>query len=209
MMVTALGAAVSDTLDDGTRRERRRRPVQLRRDGARAAGRALDPVRARDARVARRGVVEHSVELRPRDDSAPPARHRRHRVRHRRSARPNGSRGRRGAAGDHGRALPGALRRATRSTPASCRATIASRTLRATIIRSTWSNALCRGAARGLFEDLPFGSDITPEEVVLAKALRGLQSATHSWPGKISTMLRALFADASAPSCGPIWHAWG
>jgi acyl-CoA hydrolase len=56
---------------------------------------------------------------------------------------------------------------------------------------------------RGLFEDLPFGSDITPEEVVLAKALRGLQTATHSWPGKIAAALRALLADASAPQLRP------
>ncbi len=57
--------------------------------------------------------------------------------------------------------------------------------------------------ARDLFEDLPFGSDITPEEVVLAKALRGLQAATHSLPGKVSATLRALFADATAPRLQP------
>ena len=57
--------------------------------------------------------------------------------------------------------------------------------------------------ARDLFQDLPFGSDITPEEVVLAKALRGLQAATHSLPGKVSATLRALFADATAPRLQP------
>jgi hypothetical protein len=57
--------------------------------------------------------------------------------------------------------------------------------------------------ARGLFQDLPFGSDITAEEVVLAKALRGLKAATHSLPGKINATLRALFADASAPKLQP------
>jgi acyl-CoA hydrolase len=57
--------------------------------------------------------------------------------------------------------------------------------------------------ARELFQDLPFGSDITPEEVVLAKALRGLQAATHSWPGKVSAALRALLADADAPRLQP------
>jgi acyl-CoA hydrolase len=56
---------------------------------------------------------------------------------------------------------------------------------------------------RGLFEDLPFGSDITPEEVVLAKALRGLQTTTHSWPGKIGAALHALLADASGPQLRP------
>ena len=57
--------------------------------------------------------------------------------------------------------------------------------------------------SRGLFDDLPFGSDITPEEVVLAKALRGLQAATHSWTGKASATLRALLADSAAPRLRP------
>ena len=56
---------------------------------------------------------------------------------------------------------------------------------------------------RGLFTDLPFGSDLTREEVVLAKALRGLQAATHSWTGKIGATLRALLADAAAPQLRP------
>ena len=56
---------------------------------------------------------------------------------------------------------------------------------------------------RGLFEDLPFGSDITPEEVVLSKALRGLQAASHSWSGKIGAALRALVANATAPQLRP------
>ena len=56
---------------------------------------------------------------------------------------------------------------------------------------------------RGLFEDLPFGSDITPEEVVLAKALRGLQTATDSLAGKVGAALRALLADANTPQLRP------
>jgi hypothetical protein len=50
---------------------------------------------------------------------------------------------------------------------------------------------------------LPFGSEITPEEVVLAKALRGLQAATHSWSGKVGAAVRALFADAAAARLQP------
>jgi hypothetical protein len=57
--------------------------------------------------------------------------------------------------------------------------------------------------ARKLFEDLPFGSDLTAEEIVLGQALRGLQAATYSWPGKVSATLRALFADASTPRVQP------
>jgi hypothetical protein len=57
--------------------------------------------------------------------------------------------------------------------------------------------------ARELFQDLPFGSEITPEEVVLAKALRGLQAGTHSWSGKVGASLRALLADTAAPRLQP------
>jgi len=39
--------------------------------------------------------------------------------------------------------------------------------------------------------------------VVLAKALRGLQASTHSWPGKVGAALRALLADANAPRLQP------
>ncbi len=57
--------------------------------------------------------------------------------------------------------------------------------------------------ARGLFQDLPFGSDLTAEEIVLAKALRRLQAKTHSLPGKVSAMVRALLADVGAPQLRP------
>jgi acyl-CoA hydrolase len=56
---------------------------------------------------------------------------------------------------------------------------------------------------RGLFDDLPFGSDITPEEVVLSKALRGLQAATDSWSGKVGATVRALLANTTAPQLRP------
>jgi acyl-CoA hydrolase len=46
---------------------------------------------------------------------------------------------------------------------------------------------------RGLFAELPFGTDFTAEEVVLAKALRGLQAATRTWPGRVRTVVDALF----------------
>ncbi|HKU14007.1 MAG TPA: acetyl-CoA hydrolase/transferase C-terminal domain-containing protein, partial [Steroidobacteraceae bacterium] len=62
---------------------------------------------------------------------------------------------------------------------------------------------------RGLFDDLPFGSDITPEEVALAKALRGLQAETRSWPGKVSATVRALLADTAAPRLRPYLSRMG
>ncbi len=66
-----------------------RRPVQLRRHGARAPRSALDPVRARHAYPSRANHLQHSLELRPRDHPAPSARHRGHRIRRRRPARPD------------------------------------------------------------------------------------------------------------------------
>jgi acyl-CoA hydrolase len=70
--------------------ERRGRPIQLRRDGACAAGSALDPLRARDAHQEWPRDVERHLELRPLHDPAPSARHRHHRIRRCRSARPHG-----------------------------------------------------------------------------------------------------------------------
>jgi len=46
---------------------------------------------------------------------------------------------------------------------------------------------------QGWFEELPFGSDFTGEELVLAKALKKLQAATATAQGRVTTMFRALF----------------
>jgi acyl-CoA hydrolase len=46
--------------------------------------------------------------------------------------------------------------------------------------------------AQGLFAELPFGSDFTAEELVLAKALRTLAASMNTWPGRIEAVLRAL-----------------
>jgi acyl-CoA hydrolase len=56
---------------------------------------------------------------------------------------------------------------------------------------------------RGLFAELPFGTDFTAEEVVLAKALRSLQAATRTWPGRVRTVLDALFNGTPGPSVHP------
>jgi hypothetical protein len=37
--------------------------------------------------------------------------------------------------------------------------------------------------ARGLFSEFPFGTDFTREEIILAKALKGLKDRTTGWPG--------------------------
>ena len=118
--------------------ERRGWPVQLRRDGARAAGRALDPVRARHAHPPRAHHLQHRVELRSRDHPAAPARHRHHRIRHRGPARRHGRGSDRRAAERRRLALPGAAAGA-RPGGRQDRARITrSRKLTATIFRNAW-----------------------------------------------------------------------
>jgi hypothetical protein len=51
---------------------------------------------------------------------------------------------------------------------------------------------------RGMFSALPFGSDFTDEELVIAKALRRLQSAMSSSGRRVATLARAL---CTSPTC--------
>jgi hypothetical protein len=45
---------------------------------------------------------------------------------------------------------------------------------------------------RGLFTELPFGSDFTDEETVLAAALKSLAGSMQSWPGRLALAREAL-----------------
>jgi acyl-CoA hydrolase len=56
---------------------------------------------------------------------------------------------------------------------------------------------------QGLFGELPFGTDFTAEEIVLSKALRSLQASTQSWPGRVLTLLDALLNGAPVPAVQP------
>jgi hypothetical protein len=56
---------------------------------------------------------------------------------------------------------------------------------------------------RGLFGELPFGGDFTDEELVLAKALKQLQADTATMSGRVNTMLRALFSAAPDATMQP------
>ncbi|MBL8267428.1 acetyl-CoA hydrolase/transferase C-terminal domain-containing protein [Steroidobacter sp.] len=56
---------------------------------------------------------------------------------------------------------------------------------------------------QGLFAELPFGTDFTAEEVVLAKALRTLQAETESWPGRARALLDAVFNGSPVPAVQP------
>jgi acyl-CoA hydrolase len=53
--------------------------------------------------------------------------------------------------------------------------------------------------ARGFFSEYPFGTDLTSEEIALARALKFLEARTASLRGRLGTALRALGVDASAP----------
>ncbi|MET0534603.1 MAG: acetyl-CoA hydrolase/transferase C-terminal domain-containing protein [Steroidobacter sp.] len=57
--------------------------------------------------------------------------------------------------------------------------------------------------ARGLFAELPFGTDFTTEEITLAKALRSLQAATQSWPGRVRTLIEAVLRGSATPAVQP------
>ena len=106
MMVTLLGAAVSDALESGQ--------VVSGVGGQYnfvAMAHALPGARSilclRATRTAPRPHhFQHRLELRPRDDSAPPARYRHHRIRHRGPARPHRRGDHRGAAERRRFALP-------------------------------------------------------------------------------------------------------
>jgi acyl-CoA hydrolase len=45
---------------------------------------------------------------------------------------------------------------------------------------------------QGLFAELPFGSDLTEEEVVLGRALRVIASSAQTWPGRLKLIRQAL-----------------
>jgi len=49
-----------------------------------------------------------------------------------------------------------------------------------------------------LFPAFPFGHDFTEEELVLAKALKKLEASTVTLPGKVMTLLQALFVTGNA-----------
>jgi acyl-CoA hydrolase len=58
--------------------------------------------------------------------------------------------------------------------------------------------ALAAHRRAGLFSEYPFGTDLTREEIELARALRWLKDATGSRTGRLATLLRALLAGVRA-----------
>jgi hypothetical protein len=60
------------------------------------------------------------------------------------------------------------------------------------------AEAFAASRRAGLFSEYPFGTDLTREEIELARALRWLKDATGTRTGKLSLVARALFARAGA-----------
>ena len=177
MMLTTLGAAISDGLADG-------RVVSgvggqynfVAMAHALPGARSVLCVRAtrrKDGAL----TLQHRHQLRPLHHPAPPARHRHHRVRHRRPARPHRRRMRRRHARHRRLALPGATARARRSAPTRSTPVTASRPRGATTRPSGSKQAFAAHRRAGLFSEYPFGTDLTREEIELARALRWLKES--------------------------------
>jgi acyl-CoA hydrolase len=65
-------------------------------------------------------------------------------------------------------------------------------------------DALVPLRARGYFSEYPFGTDLTADEIALARALRYLDDRTGSRWGKLTTLLAALRARAGAADAAPL-----
>jgi acyl-CoA hydrolase len=63
--------------------------------------------------------------------------------------------------------------------------------------------------ARGLFAELPFGSDFTPEELVLSKALRRLAARSEEPLGKVKLLFAAARVDVTDPKLRPYLERMG
>jgi hypothetical protein len=57
---------------------------------------------------------------------------------------------------------------------------------------------------RGFFSEYPFGTDLTEDEIVLSRALKGLQARTTSLAGKLGTLAEALIRGRSPEKYGAL-----
>ena len=137
--------------------------------------------------------LEHPVELRPRNHPTPSARHRHHRIRCRRPARPHGRGSDHRAAEHHRLTLPGGAAVAGAGGRQDPRRTTAFRQVSATTCRNGSTRALGSHRERGFFSEYPFGTDLTAQEVALARALKFLQARSGS--------LRARLRSIRKPCC--------
>ena len=191
MMLTTLGAAVSDGLADG-------RVVSgvggqynfVAMAHALPGARSVLCVRAtrrKDGKLTSNIVASYGHM----HDSAPPARHRHHRIRHRRPARQDRRRMHRGHDRHRRFALPGSSCSPPPSAPTRSTPVIASRLRGATTRPSASRQAFAAQRRAGLFSEYPFGTDLTREEIELARALRWLKEATARHGRRASRRWRA------------------
>jgi len=64
--------------------------------------------------------------------------------------------------------------------------------------------ALAPHRTAGLFGELPFGSDLTAEEITLGRALRRMKARAESWPGRLALFARLLGPMPRDPSLQPL-----
>ena len=65
------------------------------------------------------------------------------------------------------------------------------------------ANRFAAWRERGLFAELPFGSDFTDEELALSRALKWLERSSHSWSGRL-TLLRETMKTQPEPRWRPL-----
>ncbi len=58
--------------------------------------------------------------------------------------------------------------------------------------------------AKGAFPELPFGSELTSEEIALTPALRRLGSGLATWRGRLAILRRAIAADVEDAALAPL-----
>ncbi len=198
MMVTMLGAAISDTLEDG-------RVVSgvggqynfVAMAHALPGARSILCLRATTRRRRRRVALEPGLELRQCDDPAAPARPGGHRVRHRRPARQDRRRMRRGAAEHRRFTVPAGTAPSARAAGKLPADHVIPEPFRHNTPQRL-ERALASHRRAGLFSDYPFGTDLTDEEVELGNALRLLREATATPWSRQRTVTAATFARAAA-----------
>jgi acyl-CoA hydrolase len=66
--------------------------------------------------------------------------------------------------------------------------------------------ALVPHRAAGFFGELPYGTDLTAEEIRLARALRRLKARAQTWPGKLAVAARMLRPLPRDPSLAPLFE---
>lgn len=69
--------------------------------------------------------------------------------------------------------------------------------------------ALVPHRAAGFFGELPYGTDLTPEEIRLARALRRIKARAQTWPGKLAVAARMLRPLPRDPALAPLFQRMG